>query len=79
MPAGALLSALSDRVSNHGESVWPTTRLTESKDLAEKENRMAGVESKAVIGDFLNDPEHIADPVRDEGLAIPLSECQEYR
>jgi hypothetical protein len=53
--------------------------LTELKDLAKKENRMAGVESKAVIGDFFNGPEHIADPVRDEGLAIPLSECQEYR
>jgi hypothetical protein len=40
---------------------------------------MAGVESKAVISDFLNGTEHIADPVRGEGLAIPLSECQEYR
>jgi len=45
---------------------------------------MAGAESKAVVGDFLDGPEHIsryhvADPVRDEGLAIPLSERQEYR
>ena len=80
LPAGARLSALRDRISNHGKSVWPTTRLTELKDLAEKgENPMAGVESKAVISDFLNGPEHVADPVRDEGLAIPLSECQEYR
>ena len=77
--AGALLSAPRDRISNHEESVLPTTLLTELKDLAEKENRMAGVQSKAVIGDFLNGPEHIADPVRDEGLAIPLSESQEYR
>jgi hypothetical protein len=77
--AGALLSSLRGRFSNHEESVLPTTRLTELKDLAEKENRMAGVQSKAVIGDFLNGPEHIADPVRDEGLAIPLSESQEYR
>ena len=76
--AGVLLSALRDRISNHGKSVWPTTRLTELKDLAEKENRMAEVESKAVISDFLNGPEHIADTVRDEGLAIPLSEGQEY-
>src|SRR5262249_11532863 len=29
-------STLRDRISNQGESVWPTTRLTESKDLAEK-------------------------------------------
>jgi hypothetical protein len=48
--------------------------LTELKDLAEKENRMAGVESKAAISDFLNGPEHVADTVRDEGLAIPLSD-----
>ena len=51
----------------------PTKRLTELKDLAEKgENPMAGVESKAVISDFLNGPEHVADPVRDEGLVIPF-------
>ena len=63
----------------------PTKRLTELKDLAEKkEKRMAGAESKTVIGDFLNGPEymsryHIADRVRDEGSEIPVSECQEYR
>ena len=63
----------------------PTKRLTELKDLAEKkEKRMAGAESKTVIGDFLNGPEYmsryyIADRVRDEGLEIPVSECQEYR
>jgi hypothetical protein len=79
LPVGALLSGLRDRISNHEESVLATTQLTELKDLAEKENRMAEVESKAVISDFLNGPEHIADTVRDEGLAIPLAECQEYR
>jgi hypothetical protein len=36
LTAGALLSTLHDRISNQGESVWPTTRLTELKDLAEK-------------------------------------------
>ena len=45
---------------------------------------MAGAESKAVKRRSLMAPKHIsryhvADPVRDEGLAIPLSECQEYR
>jgi hypothetical protein len=45
---------------------------------------MAGVESKAVVGDFLDGPEHIsryrvAEPIRDEELAMPLPECQEYR
>jgi hypothetical protein len=44
---------------------------------------MAGAESKAFIGDSQwprnTYRSHIADPVRDEGLAIPLSECQEYR
>ena len=79
MPVGALLSGLRDRISNHEESVLATTQLTELKDLAEKENRMAEVESKAVISDFLNGPEHVADTVRDEGLVIPRSECQEYR
>ena len=63
----------------------PTKRLTELKDLAEKkEKRMAGAESKTVIGDFLNGPEymsryHITDRVRDEGLEIPVSEWEEYR
>ena len=82
--AGALLSSLRGRFSNHEESVLATTQLTELKDLAEKgENPMAGAESKAVKRRFLMAKHisryHVADPVRDEGLAIPLSECQEYR
>jgi hypothetical protein len=45
---------------------------------------MAGAENKAVLGDFLDGPEHIsryrvAEPIRDEELAMPVSVCQEYR
>jgi hypothetical protein len=43
-----------------------------------------GVEdNEAAVGDFFDGPEqiflcHVAEPIRDEGLAIPVPVCQEY-
>jgi hypothetical protein len=38
--------------------------------------------NEAAVGHFLDGPEHIchvAEPMRDKGLAIPVCVCQEYR
>ena len=75
--AGPSLEPLRKRLGRNGT-------LSPGTPEWKEENPLAGAQNKAVVGDFLDGPEHISrypvtEPIRDEELAIPVSVCQEYR
>jgi len=82
--AGPLLSTLRDRISNQGESVWPTVRLTELEDLAEKKEipcQERRTKQSSVI--FLMPRTHIPVPRSQtytrRRISDAVSVCQKYR